>query len=303
MVKIVIGEMSDSKIVLFCYHQATVPLQFWDEFAFMLYNNTAYSAAAPAFKQAAENAALNKSPYGIVITTTPGDLSTKHGMAAYKMRNNATQWHERYYDLSIQDLYNLHEANTKSSLFHIIYTYQQLGRTAQYFSDMVKLLEEDWTKIRREILLEWSEVAEDCPFSSEDLEIIKEWCHDPIKTLFFGKYKQYQLNVYEDIDPRYPAIVGVDVSGAMYQDSSAITVIDSHTTKVCAVLNCNYIPIDDLADVLYVLTKQYLPTCVICPERNGEDYYVMVNVFLYFIYLYINYLYIRKEYIYHDERY
>jgi hypothetical protein len=56
----------------------------------------------------------------------------------------------------------------------------------------------------------------------------------------------------------------------MRQDSSAITVIDSKTTRVGATLNCNYMPSDDLAQVLYDLVTHYLPNGIINIERNGE---------------------------------
>ena len=44
---------------------------------------------------------------------------------------------------------------------------------------------------------------------------------------------------------------------------------DSYTTEVTATLNCNYIPSDDLADVIYVLVKQYMPNAVVNVELNG----------------------------------
>ena len=83
----------------------------------------------------------------------------------------------------------------------------------------------DWPAIRREVMLEWAETATNCPFSQEDLDIIKEHLKQPIRTIFFGRFKQYIFNIYEDLDLSYPPIIGVDVAGAMYHDSSAITVI------------------------------------------------------------------------------
>ena len=118
-------------------------------------------------------------------------------------------------------------------------------------------------------MLEWAETATDCPFSQEDLDIIKLGIKEPIRTIFFGRFKQYQFNIYEDIDLSYPPIIGVDVSGATFNDSSAITVIDSKTTRVCATLNCNFIPADDLAQVLYELVTKYMPNAIINIERNG----------------------------------
>ena len=248
---------------------ATVPIQYWDEFAWMPFNGEAYGAAIPAYSTAKELAQKNHAPYGIVLTSTPGDLTTKEGQYAYKIHNDATPWNESYYDLTMKEFEELKESNHNSSFFLIRYTYQQLGKGMDYFNQMCRDLENDWPNIRREILLEWAQVSDDCPFNPDDLDIIAQYCHDPIRTLFFGRAHQYQFLVYEDIDLRYPPIVGVDPSGATHHDSSSITVIDSRTTKVCATFNCNYIPADDLADILYKLATDYMPSCVINIERNG----------------------------------
>lgn len=248
---------------------ATIPLQYYDEFAFMPYNNIVYKAAIPAFSTASKNAARNGAPYGILLTTTPGDLTTDSGQFAFKMRNEATKWHERYYDLNYQELVDLRNSNKNSPFFLVSYTYQQLGSGQDYFREMVTFFLSDWPKIRREVMLEWAEVADNCPFSSEDLDIIANYVKDPIRTLFFGQFKQYQFQIYEDLDTNYPPIIGVDVAGATWKDSSCITVIDSKTTRVTATLNCNYMPADDLAQVLYELVTKYLPNGIINIERNG----------------------------------
>lgn len=247
----------------------TMPLQYYDEFAFILHNKIIYNAATPAYKTASKNAKMNNSPYGILLTTTPGDLLTDEGNYAYDFRNSATPWSENYYDLNYQELEELRLSNTNSSFFHVKYTYQQLGSGEDYFREMVVDLQKDWQAIRREVLLEWARAASNCPFKQEDLDIIEQYCREPIRTMLFGRAKQYQFNVYEDIDLRYPPIIGVDVAGAMYMDSSAITVVDSKSTTVSATLNCNYIPSDDLAEVIYILVSQYMPNAVINVERNG----------------------------------
>ena len=247
----------------------TMPIQYYDEFAFMLYNQYAYTAAVPAFSTAAQNAKANHAPYGILITTTPGDLTTEQGLYAYNIRNNATEWSEEYYDYNYQQLEELRLSNTKSSFFLVRYTYQQLGKGKEYFNQMCTDLNNDWDKIRREVLLEWAKTSSNCPFREEDLEVIKNFCREPIRTIHFGKAGQYIFKVYEDLDPRFPPIIGVDVAGAMYQDSSAITVVDSKTTRVTATLNCNFLPSDDLADIIYILATKYMPNCVVNVERNG----------------------------------
>lgn len=246
-----------------------MPMQYYDEFGFIPYNEYVYSSAIPAYSRAAQNAKANHAPYGILITTTPGDLTTEEGQFAYTLRNAATPWNEAYYDKTFEEMEEIKKSNTNSSFFLVRYSYQQLGSGEEYFTKMVVDMARNWPKIRREVLLEWAKTAMNCPFKQDDLDIIKQWCREPIRSMLFGKYGQYEFNVYEDIDLIYPPIVGVDVAGAMYQDSSAITVIDSRTTRVCATLNCNFMPTDDLADVLYLLATQYMTNCIINIERNG----------------------------------
>ena len=250
---------------------ATIPIQYYDEFAFMPFNEEVLMAAAPAFSRASENAKAMGAPYGMLITSTPGDLLTGPGTYAYEVRNNATVWREEYYDLTYQQIMGLLAANNKSNMFFVRYDYKQLGEGQEYLNRMIKEMQSNWPKIRREVLLEWAESPTECPFSQDDLEVIKSHTRTPMRTMAFGKYGQYVFDVYKDVDLLYPPIIGVDVSGATFNDSSAITIVDSHTTEVCACMNCNFIPTDDLADVIYQLVVNYMPNAIVAVEMNGEN--------------------------------
>jgi hypothetical protein len=247
---------------------STQPLQYYDEFAFIPFNKEVYLAATPAFSTASKNAARNHAPYGILLTTTPGDLLNDSGKFAYDVFKGSIPWNENYYDSTMEEFEGIKKLN-KTTFFGVQYTYQQLGDGQKYFNDICMQMLYNWPEIRREVLLEWAETSNDCPFSSEDLDVIQAYCKPPIKTLLFGRFKQYQFNIYEDIDTAYPPIVGVDVSGCTYKDASAITVIDSKTTRVGATMNCNYIPADDLAMVIYELVSKYLPNAIVNIESNG----------------------------------
>lgn len=251
---------------------ATVPLLYFDEFAFLPYNDIVYTAAAPAFSTASENAKKNGAPYGMLITTTPGDLTTREGQFAYKITENATQWNESYYDYSYDQLINLINSNTLSNFMHIRYTYQMLGKGAKYFDSMVKLLQNDYSKVRREILIEWAKMADNSPFNREDLDVIGSMVKDePKYTLFFGKSGQFQMKFWDTIPigSTYPPIIGVDVSSGVHRDASAITVIDSETTKVIATFRNNFITMPELADLIYQFVTNYAKNAIICIENNG----------------------------------
>ena len=246
----------------------TIPIIYADEWAFTPYNDIIYTNTIPAWKTAAMNAKKNNAPYGITITTTPGFLQDEAGKYAYDMKEAATPFTELWYDMNYYELMNYINANTRSSFIYIKYTYQQLGRSEQWFAEICRDMQNAWPDIRREILLEWANGTENSPFTQEDLEVVQELTKTPIKQVML--MNKYIMNIYDQVDlNRYPPIIGVDVSGGYNRDSSAISVIDSHTTKLFADLNCNYISTFDLAQCIYELVTNYMPNAVVNVERNG----------------------------------
>lgn len=250
----------------------TIPLLWYDEFAFLPYNDIVYTAAAPAFSRASANAKKNNSPFGMIITTTPGDLTTREGLFAYRVRNNATEWNESFYDLSYDQLMEKINANPDSNFVHVRYTYQMLGQGPNYFEKMVKDLQKDWVKIRREVMLEWAKTSDNNPFDREDLDIIGSFVRsEPRYTLFFGKAGQFQMKFWDEIPlgSPYPPIIGVDVASGRFKDSSAITVIDSQTTKVIATFKSNFITMPELSDLIYQFVSNYAKNSIVIVENNG----------------------------------
>lgn len=245
----------------------TTNLIYCDEWAFVPYNEIVYVNMAPAFNTASQNAALNGRPYGIIITTTPGILTTDEGQFAFKMKENATKFDDSFYNLSYNQLMDLIHANSRSNFVYIRYTYEQLGKDEEWFRNVCIGMQMDWPAIRREILLEWSQTTENSPFRKEDLDVIKSLIRQPIQTILV--LNKYVLNIYEKINLKYPPLIGVDVSGGYQRDSSAITVVDSYSTRVTAELNCNYISTPELAAAICEIVTRYLPNAVVNVERNG----------------------------------
>lgn len=248
----------------------TMPMHWYDEFAFILHNKIIYLSATPAFSTASENAKRNGAPFGILITTTPGDMTTEEGTEAFKLKESAIPFHEEYYDFDAKKLAELRATNTDSSFFYMRFTYTQLGAGEEYFKKMCIDMNKDWPSIRREVLLEWSTSSDNSPFTKQDLDIVKGLVREPIYQIPLANF--YFLDVYKPIaerSHRYPPLVGVDVSGGYNKDASAITIIDSKSTETVACLNCNYISTVDLARVIYELVTKYIPSAIVNVERNG----------------------------------
>ena len=245
----------------------TTPLIYIDEYGFIQYNTIIYTNMVPAFNTASNNARRNGTPYGMLITTTPGMLTTDEGVEAFNLKEAATPFSERWYDLSKEQIQNIIETNTNSTFVYIKYTYQQLGKTEQWFKKLCMDMNKKWDDIRREVLLEWSNSSENSPFRAEDLDTIKGLLRQPINTILL--FNKYELKIFERFNIQYPPIIGVDVSGGYQRDSSAITVVDSYSTRVVAELNSNFISTPELAMVIHHIVSQWLPNAVVNIERNG----------------------------------
>ena len=245
----------------------TTPIIYIDEYGFIPYNSIIYTNMVPAFNTAANNARRNGSPYGMVVTTTPGMLTTDEGIEAFTMKEGATPFSERWYDLSVDEIRNIISSNTNSNFVYIKYTYQQLGKSEEWFKELCITMRKDWDAIRREVLLEWSASSANSPFRAEDLDIIKGLVRQPINTVLL--LNKYELKIYEKMYEKHPPLIGVDVSGGYQRDSSAITVVDSYTTRVTAELNSNFISTPELAMVIYDIVSKWMPNAVVNIERNG----------------------------------
>lgn len=245
----------------------TTSIIYIDEYAFIKHNKIIYMNMVPAWNTAANNARQNHKPYGMLITTTPGMLATEEGQYCYEAMGNATKFNEGWYNLTYNEIMEIVNTNERSTFVYIEYSYQQLGYSEAWFRDLCRNMELDWDAIRREVLLEWSPSVENSPFRKEDLDTIRNLLRAPIGS--FMVFNKYPILVFERMDPRHVPLIGVDVSGGYQRDSSAITIVDSWTTKVTAEFNCNWIPTLDLAAVILELVSKYMSNAVVNIERNG----------------------------------
>ena len=237
-----------------------------DESAFFQYLEESLQNGMPALTTAFRNCRMNGAPHGLCLTSTPGFLTTEEGQYMYDLKNKMTPFSELWYDFSLKQLTDMLNANEKSIFVYIRTTYQQLGLSEEWLKERIKEQNQKWTDIRREFLLEWATSSENCPFSQDELRNVQRFVRNPIKQIYINNYL---FNIYEEITPKSKTLIGVDVAAGYSKDSSAISVIDSATTKLVADFNCNYINPVDLGNVIYTLVLNYLPNSLVTIERNG----------------------------------
>lgn len=243
---------------------------WYDEMAFIFFNETIYSAATPAYEKATELAIKNGAPYAISITTTPGDLATPHGAFAYKMMQDSVVFHEHFYDMSRNKLYDrVRNTPDKIPFVFIQYTYLQLGETEEWYLSRYKNLNNP-LRARREYLLEWMNSNGNSPFDPDDVELIGELSRQRDMTAEVYKLNKYfDMTIYDEYHGKKPVLIGVDVAGSIGRDSSAIVVVHPETLHPLAIFKSNMIELSKLRKLIQTIVKKMFPNCVLAIENNS----------------------------------
>ena len=175
----------------------TVPLIWFDEYAFIPFNTEIYLNGVPAYKTAAMNAQRNGKAYGIVITTTPGDMMTEQGADAYDFMNNCTKFDEAWYDWPYSKIMSYIGQNKHSNFVFIQYDYKQLGLSEDWLASICMDMQQKWDRIRREILLEWNISTPNAAFTYEQLEFIKRKVIDPVRSVYI--FDKFKLDIFPEL--------------------------------------------------------------------------------------------------------
>ena len=243
---------------------------WYDELAYIFFNEVIYTAATPAFEKAREVAVKNEVPYNITITTTPGDLATPHGAFAYKMMEDAIPFDEQLYDKKRKKLFDIiNHTPDKTDFIFIQFTHLQLGETDEWYLSRAKKMNNP-IKARREYLLEWINSNGNSPFDPDDIELIGDMSRqheNDCEKYKINKY--YDLNVYSEYHGKKPVIIGVDVSGGLGRDSTAVVVVNPETLLPMAFFRSNMIPSDHLKKLLITLITKRYPHCILTIENNS----------------------------------
>lgn len=255
---------------------ATQPLQWYDEYAFIPHNEIVYGSASPAYSQASLLARQNNKPYGMLLTSTPGNMKEKMGFDAYETLSKSAKWDNCLFDMNSKEIDNYIKANGSTPFVYIRFMYYEIGRDEEWFKEQCRILKYKWDQIKREVLLEWNKTSTDCPFTEDELDLIATFVKQPIRTLRLMKY--LNVDIYEEVNLREPQIIGVDVSGGYGKDNSAFVAISSKTTKVQAVFKNSKIGPTELSRVLYEYVTTYSPNALIVIERNSYGEAVIGNL-------------------------
>lgn len=181
------------------------------------------------------------------------------------------KWTEKFYDMDPEKVKDLIAENSDNRIVYIEYSYIQLGKDENWFRDTCVTVNNNPSKVRREILLQRMRGSSDSPFDEEDLLALQELKPEPIEEHIINEF--YKLDVYKKIDRNISYIIGVDVSNGYGQDNSAVTVLNPYTLEIDAEFKSSLISTTNLKKFLFVMVRKFFPKCILAIERNhnGES--------------------------------
>lgn len=256
---------------------ATAPLQLYDETDFTPYLDEILGSASLAYSKAAEVAASNKSLYGRLFCSTPGDLDTKEGAWASEWISRMFVWKDEYYDRPINQIKATLSRTDNNGIVFVEHNWRQLKLTNAWYEKQCKLLDYNELRIMREIDLKRVHGSNQSPFKRSDIIYLTKHQKNPIKSLDLQKNFLY-FNIYENFKPNIPYILVVDPSEGLMEDNNAVTIINPYSQKPICEFKCNYISQKKMYELLCTLMDQYCPRSMIVIENNkGRE---LINYFL-----------------------
>lgn len=263
---IVKGKASTQEAALNIARGLTAPLIYYDEFEFTSRIQTIVRNSAPIYVTASDNAKKNHAAYWRIFTSTPGDLDTPSGQEAMALVDEMPRWTDKIYNMSMAEIEEYMRVHGSVSVMYIEYSYQQIGKTEEWFDKMAKSIGDPLT-VKREILLQRLRGSNESPFDRDDIEYLNNNKRFPISDEILCEH--FKLDLYEKLDKKIPYLVGVDCSTGANQDNNAMTIINPYTLCVAAEFKCCYIGEVDFSRVMETLVEEYIPRAILCIERNS----------------------------------
>lgn len=251
---------------------------YWnDEFDFTPWNTEILDAAAFAYSTARDNAKENHSLYGRILTSTPGYLNTQAGKDAEKKISRMLVWDDHFYDEPISKLMSRLHNRKCNGFMYVEHSWQQLGKSLEWYMHQCELVDYDSDKILREIWLKRIQGNELSPFKKAALVYISQNTKNPIDSIDINQDLQ-PIQIYEKLNRSITYILSVDPAEGLSLNNTAFTLINPHTSMIAAEYKSPYISPPDFYRMLCKFIKEYVPRVMIVIENNrGRE---LINRFL-----------------------
>lgn len=230
---------ASEKIALKAARGFTAPTFIIDEASFIPNIATALPAALAAGIAAMDAAAINNSPYGVIITTTAGKLDDRDGAYVFSLLQESLVWNEALYDcIDTDNLRSIIEKNNINGVCRInsTFSHRQLGYTDEWLRRKIRESISKGMDAERDFLNKWTNGSNISPLEQDLLNKIKDSLMEPLYTEITDK--TYILNWFipkESIEQELmysPTVLGIDSSEMSGSDNTAIVLKSVTNGKV-----------------------------------------------------------------------
>ena len=254
----------------------TSSIQLWDEFDWTPYNTKIIDCSVFAFNTASANAKTNKSLYGRLFTSTPGNIDSRDGQSAEEFINGnpdtgargMLKWNDTMFDMDIRKLYNVvHSAKSYNGIVFVEHTWQQLKKSYEWYEKACEGVRYNPEVIAREINLMRLRGTSKSPFKRTDIMYL---INNMIKSKETVDYSDNlsPIHIYDKINRRTPYILVVDPAEGLSGDNMAMTLINPYSEKPIAEFETPYITQPKMAKMIVKFMDAYCPKSVIVVENN-----------------------------------
>ena len=230
---------------------------------------------------ARDSARENNSPYGTIMTTTPGYRTTKAGRFGYELYMSGLRWSERLLDCKDEkELTDLVRKNSRNDMVVIDINHRQLGYTDEWLKERIRAAISKGEDAQADFLNIWPKGSAGSPISKASLKIIEESkmdeVHTGISTLGYV-IRWYITSAELEAYKNKPFIIGVDTSEACGGDDIGVVFRDITDGGVLGAGDYNETNTITFAQWLVELLVTY-PKSILVIERKSTGISIIDHV-------------------------
>lgn len=253
----------------------TAAVQLWDEFDWTPHNVEIIYASVFAFRTASDNARKNKSLFGRIFTSTPGNMDTRDGQEAEKFINGDSEsgkkgmlkWTDSMFDMPIEKLRATVMSKSYNGIVFVEHSWQQLKCSNEWYELACKGVNYDPEQIAREILLKRLRGSSKSPFKRTDIMFLLNNVESPVDNVDYSD-NCAPIYFYEKMNRSYPYLIGIDPAEGLSGDNMAMVVVNPYTEKTVAEFKSPHTNQTKMAKMVVKFMDKFCPKALLIIENN-----------------------------------
>lgn len=245
-----------------------------DEVPFLQYAYVSIASLIASTTQSFDEAKAAGAFYGILYTTTAGDLSTEEGKYVYeKIKSRGMFFSEMLYDtLDRDDACNVifaHGDCKPVPHVTIAFNHLQLGYTDEWLKEKLATVPGSKDSQKRDYLGIWTFGSQENPIKENILNVIRSNVNFDHHTERMSRY--YTVRFHKDVEyvRSRQIVLGLDTSDAIGRDSITGVGIDIETAETLIAFSVNESNLIYFGSFLATFLKQF-PLITLVPEAKSS---------------------------------